>query len=167
MVQHPELFSQKERVDVSKILFLNSQTLDILLQILVTFLNIKPLHNKVSSGSIYLQQPISLCISIFLQNMQVTSYLHRMVEILGTRVLPHLPMALNQLLVDSEVWFHPSQLLFSFYFKNGRIHFLEYSSYLSSLLLKKFLLDLMLLRWHRWKTIRISNADYLLPWLRL
>ncbi|KAH0455515.1 hypothetical protein IEQ34_015547 [Dendrobium chrysotoxum] len=78
MVQHPELFSQKERVDVSKILFLDSQTLDILLQILVTFPNIKPLRNKV------------------------TSYLHRMVEILGTMVLPYLPMALNQLLVDSE-----------------------------------------------------------------
>ncbi|PKU85889.1 exportin-T isoform X2 [Dendrobium catenatum] len=54
------------------------QTLDILLQILVTFPNIKPLRNKV------------------------TSYLHRMVEILGTMVLPYLPMALNQLLVDSE-----------------------------------------------------------------
>ncbi|XP_020593420.1 exportin-T-like isoform X1 [Phalaenopsis equestris] len=54
------------------------QTLDILLQLLVTFPNIKPLRNKV------------------------TSYLHRMVELLGTVVLPYLPMAFKQLLVDSE-----------------------------------------------------------------
>lgn len=54
------------------------QTLDVLLQILVTFPNIKSLRNKV------------------------TSYLHRMVEILGTMVLPYLPMALSQLLEDRE-----------------------------------------------------------------
>ncbi|KAJ6844968.1 exportin-T [Iris pallida] len=54
------------------------QTLDVLLQVLVTFPSIKPLRNKV------------------------TSFLHRMVEILGVSVFPYLPMALNQLLVESE-----------------------------------------------------------------
>lgn len=54
------------------------QTLDVLLQILIAFPRIKPLRNKV------------------------TSYLHRMVEILGTMALPYLPMALSQLLEDSE-----------------------------------------------------------------
>lgn len=54
------------------------QTLDILLQVLVAFPNIKPLRNKI------------------------TSYLHRMVDILGPSVFPYLPMALNQLLLESE-----------------------------------------------------------------
>ncbi|KAK1287212.1 Exportin-T [Acorus calamus] len=54
------------------------QTLDILLRILVVFPNNEPLRNKT------------------------TSFLHRMVSILGTSVFPYLPMALEQLLVDSE-----------------------------------------------------------------
>ncbi|KAG0451677.1 hypothetical protein HPP92_026306 [Vanilla planifolia] len=54
------------------------QTLDVLLQILATFPNIKTLRTKV------------------------TSYLHRMVEILGIIVMPYLPMALNQMLLDCE-----------------------------------------------------------------
>lgn len=36
--------------------------------------------------------------------MQVVSFLHRMVEILGVQVIPHLPKALDQLLAESEVW---------------------------------------------------------------
>lgn len=55
------------------------QTLDALLQILVIFPNIKPLRRKV------------------------TSFFHRMVEILGTSVFPYLPMTFNQLLLDNEV----------------------------------------------------------------
>ncbi|KAH7655403.1 exportin-T protein [Dioscorea alata] len=54
------------------------QTLSVLLQILVVFPNIEPLRNKV------------------------TSFLHRMVDILGASILPFLPMALKQLLMDSE-----------------------------------------------------------------
>ncbi|KAJ0983807.1 hypothetical protein J5N97_002163 [Dioscorea zingiberensis] len=54
------------------------QTLDILLQILVVFPNIEPLRNKV------------------------TSFLHRMVDILGASIFPYLPIALKQLLTESE-----------------------------------------------------------------
>lgn len=54
------------------------QMLDVLLQILVMFPNIKPLRNKV------------------------TSYLHRMVDVLGASVFPCLPVALTQLLTESE-----------------------------------------------------------------
>ncbi|KAM0952505.1 putative armadillo-like helical, exportin-1/Importin-beta, exportin-T [Dioscorea sansibarensis] len=54
------------------------QTLGVLLQILVVFPNIEPLRNKV------------------------TSFLHRMVDILGASIFPFLPMALKQLLTDSE-----------------------------------------------------------------
>ncbi|KAG1342623.1 Exportin-T [Cocos nucifera] len=55
-----------------------SKTLDVVLQILVMFPNIKPLRNKI------------------------TSFLHRMVDILGTSIFPCLPVALEQLLVENE-----------------------------------------------------------------
>lgn len=35
--------------------------------------------------------------------MQVISFLHRMVDILGVHVIPYLPKALEQLLAESEV----------------------------------------------------------------
>ncbi|KAM7254629.1 hypothetical protein ACFE04_004009 [Oxalis oulophora] len=54
------------------------QTLDILLQILVVFPKVEPLRNKV------------------------TSFIHRMVEVLGSSVFPYLPKALGQLLAESE-----------------------------------------------------------------
>ncbi|XP_077240947.1 ARM repeat superfamily protein isoform X2 [Tasmannia lanceolata] len=54
------------------------QALDVLLQILLVFPKIEPLRNKV------------------------TSFLHRMVDTLGTSVFPYLPKALDQLLVESE-----------------------------------------------------------------
>ncbi|XP_010937337.1 exportin-T-like isoform X2 [Elaeis guineensis] len=54
------------------------QTLDVVLQILVMFPNIKPLRNKI------------------------TSFLHRMVDILGTSIFPCLHVALKQLLVENE-----------------------------------------------------------------
>ncbi|KAG9141005.1 hypothetical protein Leryth_012587 [Lithospermum erythrorhizon] len=54
------------------------QTLDVLLQILVVFPKIDPLRSKV------------------------TSFIHRMVEILGTSVFPYLPKALEQLLTESQ-----------------------------------------------------------------
>ncbi|CAM8993560.1 unnamed protein product [Rhodiola kirilowii] len=54
------------------------QTLDVLLQILVVFPKIDPLQNKV------------------------TSFLHRMVDILGASVIPYLPKALDQLLRERE-----------------------------------------------------------------
>lgn len=54
------------------------QTLDVVLQILVTFPTIKPLRNKI------------------------TSYIHRMVDLLGPSVFPYLPLVLNQLLLESE-----------------------------------------------------------------
>ncbi|XP_026658513.1 exportin-T-like isoform X2 [Phoenix dactylifera] len=54
------------------------QTLDVVLQILVMFPNVKPLRNKI------------------------TSFLHRMVDILGTSIFPCLPVALKQLLVENE-----------------------------------------------------------------
>lgn len=38
--------------------------------------------------------------------MQVISFLHRMVDILGVHVIPHLPKALEQLLAESEVCLH-------------------------------------------------------------
>lgn len=54
------------------------RTLDVVLQILVMFPNIKPLRNKI------------------------TSFLHRMVDILGESIFPCLPMTLKQLLVENE-----------------------------------------------------------------
>jgi exportin-T len=39
-----------------------------------------------------------------LMQMQVISFLHRMIEILGISVLPCIPVALRQLLVDNEVF---------------------------------------------------------------
>ncbi|XP_010939902.1 exportin-T isoform X1 [Elaeis guineensis] len=54
------------------------QTLEVVLQILVMFPNIKPLRNKI------------------------TSFLHRMVDILGVSIFPCLPMALKRLLVENE-----------------------------------------------------------------
>lgn len=54
------------------------QTLDVHLQVLVMFPNIRPLRTKI------------------------TSFLHRMVDILGVSILPYLPLALNQLLSGSE-----------------------------------------------------------------
>ncbi|KAM0831568.1 hypothetical protein ACQ4PT_065447 [Festuca glaucescens] len=54
------------------------KTLDVVLQILVSFPNVKPLRSKV------------------------ISFLHRMIEILGISVLPCIPVALRQLLVDNE-----------------------------------------------------------------
>ncbi|KAG1366368.1 exportin-T [Cocos nucifera] len=55
-----------------------SKTLEVVLPILVMFPNIKPLRNKV------------------------TSFLHRMVDILGVSIFPCLPVALKQLLVENE-----------------------------------------------------------------
>ncbi|KAF5189196.1 Exportin-t like [Thalictrum thalictroides] len=54
------------------------RTLDILLEILVVFPKIEPLRNKV------------------------TSFIHRMVDTLGSSVFPYLPKALEQLLAESE-----------------------------------------------------------------
>ncbi|XP_020587359.1 exportin-T-like isoform X2 [Phalaenopsis equestris] len=54
------------------------QTLDALLQTLFIFPNIKSLRKKI------------------------ISFIHRMVEILGTSMVPYLPMTFNQLLVDNE-----------------------------------------------------------------
>ncbi|XP_071731953.1 exportin-T-like [Rutidosis leptorrhynchoides] len=54
------------------------QTLDVLLQILVIFPRVETLRSKV------------------------TSFIHRMVETLGSSVFPYLPKALEQLLVESE-----------------------------------------------------------------
>ncbi|KAF0908164.1 hypothetical protein E2562_022964 [Oryza meyeriana var. granulata] len=54
------------------------KTLDVVLQVLVSFPNVKPLRSKIMS------------------------FLHRMVEILGISVLPCIPIALQQLLVDNE-----------------------------------------------------------------
>lgn len=54
------------------------KTLDVVLQVLVSFPNVKPLRSKV------------------------ISFLHRMIEILGISVLPCIPIALRQLLVDNE-----------------------------------------------------------------
>ncbi|XP_028087625.1 exportin-T isoform X2 [Camellia sinensis] len=59
------------------------QTLDVLLQILVVYPKIEPLRYKV------------------------TSFIHRMVDILGTSVLPYLPKALEQLFADTE----PNQMV--------------------------------------------------------
>ncbi|CAL9054794.1 unnamed protein product [Musa banksii] len=54
------------------------QTLDVVLEILISFPNIKMLRNKI------------------------TSFIHRMVDILGASIFPCLPVALKQLLVESE-----------------------------------------------------------------
>ncbi|XP_044496350.1 exportin-T-like [Mangifera indica] len=54
------------------------QTLDVLLQILVVFPRVEYLRSKV------------------------TSFIHRMVDTLGSSVFPYLPMALGQLLAESE-----------------------------------------------------------------
>ncbi|KAG2638306.1 exportin-T-like [Panicum virgatum] len=54
------------------------KTLDVVLQVIVSFPNVKPLRSKV------------------------ISFLHRMIEILGTPVLPYIPIALRQLLLDNE-----------------------------------------------------------------
>ncbi|KAI8529707.1 hypothetical protein RHMOL_Rhmol12G0246000 [Rhododendron molle] len=54
------------------------QTLDVLLQILVVFPKVEPLRCKV------------------------TSFIHRMVDTLGTSVFPYLPKTLEQLLAESE-----------------------------------------------------------------
>ncbi|PSR96202.1 Exportin-T like [Actinidia chinensis var. chinensis] len=54
------------------------QTLDVLLQILVVYPKVEPLRCKV------------------------TSFIHRMVDTLGTSVFPYLPKALEQLLAESE-----------------------------------------------------------------
>ncbi|MQL73677.1 hypothetical protein Taro_006011 [Colocasia esculenta] len=54
------------------------QTLDVLLQTFVVFPNVEPLRYKI------------------------TSFLHRMVEILGPSVFPYLPMAFEKLLAESE-----------------------------------------------------------------
>ncbi|XP_026431323.1 exportin-T-like [Papaver somniferum] len=54
------------------------QTLDVLLQILVVFPKVDPLRSKV------------------------TSFIHRMVEVLGAAVFPYLPRALEQLLANCE-----------------------------------------------------------------
>lgn len=54
------------------------KTLDVVLQVLVSFPNVKPLRSKV------------------------ISFLHRMIEILGIPVLPYIPIALRQLLLDNE-----------------------------------------------------------------
>ncbi|MCL7036651.1 hypothetical protein MKW94_027396 [Papaver nudicaule] len=54
------------------------ETLDVLLQILVAFPKVDPLRSKV------------------------TSFIHRMVEVLGAAVFPYLPRALEQLLADCE-----------------------------------------------------------------
>ncbi|KAL3528585.1 hypothetical protein ACH5RR_007907 [Cinchona calisaya] len=59
------------------------QTLDVLLQILVVFPKMEPLRSKVMS------------------------FIHRMVDTLGTSVFPYLPKALEQLLAESE----PKELL--------------------------------------------------------
>ncbi|KAK3125675.1 hypothetical protein QOZ80_7BG0608280 [Eleusine coracana subsp. coracana] len=53
-------------------------TLDVVLQVLLSFPNVKPLRSKV------------------------VSFLHRMIEILGTSVLPSIPVTLRQLLLDNE-----------------------------------------------------------------
>ncbi|KAJ0007649.1 hypothetical protein Pint_29138 [Pistacia integerrima] len=55
-----------------------SKTLDVLVQILVVFPRIEPLRSKV------------------------TSFIHRMVDTLGSSVFPYLPKALGQLLAESE-----------------------------------------------------------------
>ncbi|KAI4355426.1 hypothetical protein L6164_004202 [Bauhinia variegata] len=54
------------------------QTLDILLQALIVFPKVEPLRSKV------------------------TSFIHRMVDMLGASVFPYLPKALEQLLCESE-----------------------------------------------------------------
>ncbi|KAL6972647.1 hypothetical protein U1Q18_026822 [Sarracenia purpurea var. burkii] len=54
------------------------QTLDVLLQILVVYPKVEPLRSKV------------------------TSFIHRMVDTLGTSVFPYLPKTLEQLLAESE-----------------------------------------------------------------
>jgi exportin-T len=59
------------------------KTLDVVLQVLISFPNVKPVRSKI------------------------ISFLHRMVEILGISVLPCIPIALRQLLVDNEVFHVP------------------------------------------------------------
>lgn len=54
------------------------KTLDVVLQVLVSFPSVRPLRSKV------------------------ISFLHRMIEILGISVLPCIPIALRQLLLDNE-----------------------------------------------------------------
>ncbi|KAL6855880.1 hypothetical protein ACP4OV_018682 [Aristida adscensionis] len=54
------------------------KALEVVMQVLVSFPNVKPLRSKV------------------------VSFIHRMVEILGASVLPCIPIALRQLLVDNE-----------------------------------------------------------------
>ncbi|CAA0331378.1 unnamed protein product [Arabidopsis thaliana] len=54
------------------------QTLDVLLRVLIEFPKVEPLRSKV------------------------TSFIHRMVDTLGSAVFPYLPKALEQLLADSE-----------------------------------------------------------------
>ncbi|XP_008654202.1 exportin-T-like [Zea mays] len=56
------------------------KTLDVVLQVLVSFPSVRPLRSKV------------------------ISFLHRMIEILGLSVLPCIPIALRLLLLDNEVF---------------------------------------------------------------
>lgn len=98
-------------VYTSKSAIISPQTLGVLLQILVVFPNNVPLRNKVRCCLVLFIYLFLLLLfyasaqanSIHLINLQVTSFLHRMVDILGASILPFLPMALKQLLMDSEV----------------------------------------------------------------
>jgi len=88
------------------------QTLDILLQILVVFPKIEPLRNKVRIGYGAIEA-VFFFVWIFcwlyilpkdsIHCIQVTSFIHRMVDTLGASVFPCLPKALGQLLAESEV----------------------------------------------------------------
>ena len=78
-----------------------SQMLDVLLQIFVVFPNVEPLRQKVRQIFL-LFSPLNFII-IKCGVLQITSFLHRMIEVLGPSVFPYFPMALERLLSDSEV----------------------------------------------------------------
>lgn len=83
------------------------QTLDVLLQILVIFPKVEPLRSKVQFRSLFFGFFCALlecfCLILALFSEKVTSFIHRMVETLGSSVFPYLPKALEQLLAESEV----------------------------------------------------------------
>lgn len=56
--------------------------------------------------------------------VQVTSFIHRMVDTLGASVFPYLPKALEQLLADSEVWERSIWILLFFFRKRILILYL-------------------------------------------
>lgn len=93
------------------------QALDVLLRVLQVFPKNKTLRGKVvpfvttmakRSGyynSVMLPPAVVLesCLGVRFASIQVISFLHRMIETLGSAMFPFLPTAFQQLLVESEV----------------------------------------------------------------